>query len=159
MVQWLFAADRRGRDRRGEMKQINTLTPNFVEFIPEKLDEGVLYISRRYRTASHLCCCGCGLEVVTPLNPVKWQLTEYLDGSVSLYPSVGNWGFPCKSHYFVARNQIRWANAMSAEQIAAVRAKDKRDSVEYARALRPGFIRAACLAVRNFVEIVRNFFR
>ena len=34
------------------------LRPEFVEFIPEQLEDGVLYISQRYGTAMHRCCCG-----------------------------------------------------------------------------------------------------
>ena len=57
----------------------------FVEFIPEELKEGVLYISINYATASHLCCCGCGNRVVTPITPDDWKLI--FDGvSVSLHP-------------------------------------------------------------------------
>lgn len=48
------------------------LPPQFVEFIPEQLEDGVLYISERHGTAIHLCCCGCGTELVTPLNPAGW---------------------------------------------------------------------------------------
>ena len=108
------------------MTRIAHLRPQFVEFIPERLEPGVLYISRRYSTASHLCCCGCGLEVVTPLNPAKWRLAEHR-GSVSLAPSIGNWSFPCRSHYWIANNKVRWAAAMSPELIAAVKARDRRD--------------------------------
>jgi hypothetical protein len=61
------------------------LRPQFVAFIPDRLEASVLYISRRYSIASHLCCCGCGLEVVTPLNPAKWHLIEHR-GAVSLSP-------------------------------------------------------------------------
>jgi hypothetical protein len=111
----------------------HSLTPTFVEFIPEKLNSGLLYVSRRYRTSSHLCCCGCGLEVVTPLNAAKWTLSEHDDGSVSLSPSVGNWSFPCKSHYWVRRNQIQWAARISPAQIAAVQAHDKYDTIELAK--------------------------
>ena len=103
------------------------ISPEFVEFIPEHLAQGVLYVSKRYSTASHLCCCGCGLKVVTPLNPAKWQLTEH-NGMISLYPSVGNWSFPCKSHYWIEGNGIRWAGVMSKSEIAAVRAADQRDT-------------------------------
>lgn len=99
----------------------------FVEFIPERLEPGKLYISRRYSTASHLCCCGCGLKVVTPLNPAKWRLTESR-GTVSLYPSIGNWGFPCQSHYWITEGRVRWAGAMSPEMIAAVQYRDRRDA-------------------------------
>jgi hypothetical protein len=107
----------------------SALRPEFVEFIPEKLNEGTLYLSRRYRTASHLCCCGCRLEVVTPLNPAKWRLIEHPDGKVSLYPSIGNWSFPCKSHYFVMKNCIQWAGALLPEQIAIVQSRDQFDAV------------------------------
>jgi hypothetical protein len=109
------------------MSRVAWLQPRFVEFIPEHLDVGVLYISRRFSTATHLCCCGCGLEVVTPLNPAKWRLTERA-GTVSLAPSIGNWSFPCKSHYWITGNQVRWASAMSPEMIVAVKARDRRDA-------------------------------
>jgi Family of unknown function (DUF6527) len=115
------------------MNRLTRLRPEFVQFIPEKLDEGVLYISRRYKTASHLCCCGCGLEVVTPLNPAKWSLSESPSGEVSLSSSIGNWSFPCISHYWIDRNEIRWAGAMSAAQIVAVKAGDRRDAELHAR--------------------------
>lgn len=107
--------------------------PIFLDFIPEQLDEGTLYVSRRYKTASHLCCCGCGLEVVTPLNPAKWSLAEHPDGSVSLSPSIGNWSFPCKSHYFVRKNTIDWAYAFSSQAIAAAQARDRHDAVLLAK--------------------------
>ncbi|UIK04772.1 DUF6527 family protein [Neorhizobium galegae] len=108
------------------MTRIDQIRPEFVEFIPEDLSSGVLYVSKRYSTASHLCCCGCGLEVVTPLNPAKWRLVES-GHSASLSPSVGNWSFPCRSHYWITGNQVRWAAAMSAKKIAAVKARDRRD--------------------------------
>lgn len=109
------------------MTRINQLHPEYVEFIPEHLQHGVLYISKRYSTANHLCCCGCGQEVVTPLNPVKWRLTE-TNGMVSLYPSIGNWGFACQSHYWIKNNRILWAEAMAPEEIAFVRAQDRTDA-------------------------------
>ncbi len=122
------------------MNRVSQVQPKFVEFIPEQLEVGVLYISRRYSTASHLCCCGCGLEVVTPLNSAKWRLTERA-GSASLAPSVGNWSFPCKSHYWITGNHIRWARAMAPKMIAAVKARDRFDAVELGK-LRAGRVRA-----------------
>ena len=103
------------------------LRHSYVEYIPEKLEPGILYTSRKYRTASHLCCCGCGLKVVTPLNPAKWRLTDH-GQTVSLYPSIGNWSFPCRSHYWIDHGQIKWAGAMSARQISNVRKQDRRDA-------------------------------
>lgn len=103
----------------------------YVEYIPDKLEPGVLYISRKYRTASHLCCCGCGFKVVTPLNPAKWRLTDH-GQTVSLFPSIGNWSFPCQSHYWVDHGRIQWASEMSERQIANVRNNDRLDAERYA---------------------------
>jgi hypothetical protein len=65
--------------------------------------------------------------VVTPLNPAKWRIIERA-GRVSLTPSVGNWSFPCRSHYWIADNRVQWAAAMAPEVIQAVQARDRRDA-------------------------------
>lgn len=107
------------------MGQIQTLKHEFVEFIPEELAEGRLYVSCNYATAAHKCCCGCGLEVVTPLSPTDWRMT--FDGvSVSLSPSVGNWGFECQSHYWISNNHVRWAEQWSKQEIEQGRRQDAR---------------------------------
>ncbi len=92
----------------------------FVEFIPEQLEDGVVYVTIEYATAVHRCCCGCGREVVTNVSPTDWKLI--FDGeTISLDPSIGNWSFPCQSHYFIRRNKVVWAGKWSPEQIAAGR--------------------------------------
>lgn len=108
-----------------------SVTHVYVEYIPEHLQSEILYISLKYKTASHLCCCGCGNKVVTPLNAAKWSLTDHGE-SISLFPSVGNWSFPCKSHYWISQGQIKWAAAMSNRQIALVRKMDHSDAELYA---------------------------
>jgi hypothetical protein len=106
--------------------RVNQVRPEFVEFIPDHLADGVLYISERFRTCSHKCCCGCGEEVVTPLSEAEWRLTR--EGKlVSLWPSVGNWNYACRSHYFIRRNTVRWAAAMTVKQIAKVQHRDAAD--------------------------------
>ncbi len=70
-----------------------SLTHQFVECIPSELADGVLYISITCSTAVHKCVCGCGNKVVTPITPADWQLS-YNGDTVSLTPSIGNWGFP-----------------------------------------------------------------
>jgi len=107
-----------------------TIIPEFVESAPQDLQDGVIYISDRFRTALHKCCCGCGREVVTPLNPVGWSY--YREGrSITLKPSIGNWSFPCMSHYLIIKNEVVWAETMSARQIARVKARDARDQEAY----------------------------
>jgi hypothetical protein len=88
----------------------------FVEFIPEGLVQGTLYISIPYATATHLCLCGCGVRVVTPLTPTDWSLT--FDGeTVSLDPSIGNWNHQCQSHYWIRRSRVKLADRMSRREI------------------------------------------
>lgn len=112
------------------MRKALTLKHLFVDAIPEKLEDRTLYISIEYATATHKCCCGCGLEVVTPLTPTDWKLI--FDGeTVSLTPSIGNWSFPCRSHYWIERNAVKWAAQMSEAQIRAVRAHDKNAKAAY----------------------------
>ena len=89
------------------MTRTDYLRHEFVEYMPPVLDDGVLYVSIRFRLAVHRCCCGCGYEVPTGLSPDSWKLV--FDGeSISLSPSVGNWGLACQSHYWVRCNRVRW---------------------------------------------------
>ncbi|WP_235643512.1 DUF6527 family protein [[Flexibacter] sp. ATCC 35208] len=92
------------------------LQHKFVEFIPEHVEEGILYISIEYCTAIHKCVCGCGNEVVTPLSPTDWELS--FDGkTVSLYPSIGNWNFACRSHYWISKSNIEYADRWTTRKI------------------------------------------
>lgn len=96
---------------------MKTIKHKFVEFIPEILEEGILYITVNYCTATHKCVCGCGNKVITPIRPTDWQL--YFNGkTVSLTPSIGNWSFDCKSHYFITNNEIRYARKWQNFEIA-----------------------------------------
>jgi len=109
---------------------MKTILHKFVEYVPSELENGILYISMEYRTAVHLCVCGCGNKVVTPITPTDWQLT--FDGkSVSLSPSIGNWNFECKSHYFIKRNQINFARNWSNWEIPDTRKNDTRKKKKY----------------------------
>lgn len=101
------------------------LDNKFVEGIPELLEEGVLYISIRFKTTSHLCACGCGERVVAKLSPEDWLLL-YNGRDVSLRPSIGNWNFECRSHYFVRNNNIVWAGDMSDQKISKGRQANAR---------------------------------
>lgn len=110
------------------------ISHQFVEFIPEQLDEGVLYISQRYGTAAHKCCCGCGEEVITPLNPTDWSLR--IDGNVvTLHPSIGNWSYACRSHYLIRSSKVIWAGEMSQQQIKRGRASDRAAKQAYFEAI------------------------
>jgi hypothetical protein len=100
------------------------LEHRFVDHIPERLEEGVLYVSMEYATSAHSCCCGCGEEVVAPFTPTDWKMT--FDGeTISLRPSIGNWTLKCRSHYVIDRGKVIEAKPWSDEQVEAERRRDQ----------------------------------
>lgn len=108
----------------------NHLEHRFVEHIPERLEQGVLYICMEYATAVHSCCCGCNGEVVTPFTPTDWSMT--FDGeTVSLSPSIGNWNFACRSHYFIRRGRVVEAMSWTDEQVEDGRRQDRDVKASY----------------------------
>jgi hypothetical protein len=104
--------------------KLQRIQHEFVEFIPQKLEAGRLYVSIEYGTAAHLCACGCGFEVSNPITPTDWFLS-FNGQSVSLAPSIGNSNFPCKSHYWIKWNRVVWETKMTPELTAMSRARDK----------------------------------
>lgn len=111
------------------MRRVRHLQYCFVTDIPDQLADGILYVSTCHSIVLHRCCCGCGSDVVTPLSPLDWSLT--FDGeTISLYPSIGNWSYPCQSHYWIERSSVKWARNWSRSEIDAARrnAKVHRDS-------------------------------
>lgn len=85
----------------------NVLKTCEVETMPEKIEQGIIYVSRRYGTAIHLCACGCGIETVTPFEgQFAWVLTDGVNG-VTLRPSIGNQNFPCRSHYWITDGEVQ----------------------------------------------------
>lgn len=108
------------------------VTHEFVEKIPEVIEEGKIYVSIPFTTAIHKCFCGCGNEVVTPLTPTDWELS--FDGeTISLDPSIGNWNFPCQSHYWITHDSVRWARRWTRKEIDAKRAQERLEKKKYYR--------------------------
>jgi hypothetical protein len=78
-----------------------------VEYMPKQLEPGILYVAEEFDVAGHLCACGCGNKVMTPLGPAEWSFKASEDGP-SLTPSIGNWQLPCKSHYWISGGDVKW---------------------------------------------------
>lgn len=105
--------------------RLTQIRHEFVSFAPDVLQAGVVYVALEYGTVLHLCCCGCGNQVVTPLSPARWGL--WFDGeSISLSPSIGNWSFPCRSHYWIEHSEVLWDRPFSDAEVAGVRGRDRR---------------------------------
>lgn len=100
-----------------------SLTTIFTKSIPAVPEAETLYVSMEYQTAVHLCACGCGTKVVTPLGPHDWVLT--FDGTVTLRPSVGNGQQPCRSHYCIRQDRIDWLPEISNAATNAALARDR----------------------------------
>jgi hypothetical protein len=107
------------------MSRVTRVDHQFVEFIPDELAPNTIYVSMEYGTAVHACLCGCGHRVITPITPTDWHLT-YDGDTISLRPSVGNWSFPCLSHYVIRHNNVIWAEQWSQDRIEKGRVRDKR---------------------------------
>ena len=113
------------------------LAHQFVHYVPEQLEAGVLYVSLEYATAAHLCPCGCGEEIVTTLSPTDWSLI--FDGeAVSLEPSIGNWSLKCQSHYWVRRGRVVWAPKWTRSEIDEGRRLDREAKRDHYQSLGGG---------------------
>lgn len=89
-----------------------------VDFMPKVLEPSIIYVSEKYGTAAHLCACGCGEKIRTPLGPAEWAVTVGLNGP-SVWPSVGSWQRPCRSHYVIRDGEVRWARQWSDAEVSA----------------------------------------
>lgn len=99
---------------------MNPIILQCVKFVPRNLSPGILYVSEEYAVAVHLCACGCGNKVTTPLGPTEWSFSQR-NGLATVRPSVGNWQLPCRSHYLIIDGRIHWAGQWSDAEIASGR--------------------------------------
>lgn len=95
-----------------------------VEYMPAVLEPGVLYVAEAFGAAAHLCACGCGSKVRTPLGPTEWSLSDGPSG-LSLDPSIGNWQRPCRSHYWILDGEVVWSEPWTEEQVRVGRAREE----------------------------------
>lgn len=86
-----------------------------VYYMPKELFSGILYVSEEFKVAAHLCPCGCGNKIITPITSVNWMYTEY-NNAPTLSPSISNWQLPCKSHYWITKGNIVWSYKLSKEE-------------------------------------------
>lgn len=96
--------------------RVTQVEPRFVDQVPDDLEHGVLYVSLPFRTTVHLCACGCGNQTWVRLRPERHHLT-YDGETVTLTGSIGNWRFPCRSHYWIESSRIVWDRESTDERI------------------------------------------
>lgn len=103
---------------------MQTIRLQQVHYMPKQLEPGILYVSEEFKVAGHLCACGCGNKVITPLGPTEWSVKVTPRGP-SLWPSIGNWQLPCRSHYIIGEGRINWSTAWSPAQVEAGRNREE----------------------------------
>jgi len=101
-----------------------------VEYLPKDLKQGILYVSEEFGIAGHLCPCGCKNKIMTPLDPSEWSFKE-INYTPTLYPSIGNWQLPCRSHYLITHGNIEWSYDWSEDEIIVGREAEARKRKEY----------------------------
>lgn len=109
---------------------MNTLDLKLIDHLPIHLEEGVLYVSEEFEIAGHLCPCGCGSKIITPLGVNEWTFSVY-NGKPTLKPSIGNWQLPCQSHYWIDGGKILWSYKWSEDEIKAGQLAEELQRKEY----------------------------
>ena len=101
-----------------------------VEFIPKEMKPGVIYFSEKYGAAAHLCACGCGAKVRTPIDDTEWSISEDTSGP-SLFPSVGNWQQACRSHYIIRNGAVIWCGNWTEDEIKSGQQREHQRRVDH----------------------------
>jgi hypothetical protein len=57
---------------------------------------------------------------LTPIS-TDWRIT-LMAIPVSFFPSIGNWSYPCRSHYWIKNGLVLWAEDWSDEEMRTSRA-------------------------------------
>ncbi len=86
-----------------------------VERLPAALDDCVLYVSEEYDLAALKCACGCGHRVTLLLG--DGHTVEDVGGLADVWPSIGVWDAPCRSHFWLHNGSVLWAEQYSEAEI------------------------------------------
>ena len=98
-----------------------------VHRVPDHLCPGIIYVCFDCNLVAHLCACGCGEKVILPIDPDCWSV-KYDGETVSLAPSIGNFQFPCMSHYWIKENRVIWADVYASTRQNRKKRKRKKKS-------------------------------
>lgn len=109
---------------------IKKLVVEKVVSMPLNLHKGILYVSLENQVVGHLCPCDCGNKVLIRIGEAGWRYTE-VKGKVTLSPSLGNWDLPCRSHYWIRKNRIKWSGDWTDEEIEEGRQSDIQKKRQY----------------------------
>jgi len=94
-------------------------------------------------------------EIITPITSTEWTLSDSANFP-TLYPSIGNWQLPCRSHYWIKNGNVIWAEDWSEEQIEEGRVIEENKRISFYENLKPDLLHKPIL--RKLYNWVRNWF-
>lgn len=85
-------------------KQFRFIELSETEYIPEQMEDGVVYVGRPYCSAGLLCPCGCGdkifLRIESNVHPC-WNITgNTIDPSIKRLDG-------CLSHFVIKNGEVQ----------------------------------------------------
>lgn len=122
---------------------------------PDEFESDKLYYSEECEVAGHLCACGCGNEVITPITSTEWTISDS-SNFPSLSPSIGNWQLPCRSHYWIRNGYVNWSGDWSKEQIEAGRINEEIKRVAFYEDLKPDLVKKSIF--RKLLDLLKKWF-
>lgn len=80
------------------------------EYVPNKYEPGIVYVTRAYKGAAFICPCGCETKIFIPVDEKHepgnyWQLKK---NDNSIEPSILQLN-GCKSHFFIRKGLVEWS--------------------------------------------------
>lgn len=119
-----------------------------VERLPAALADNVVYVSEEFEVAALKCACGCGHQVNLLLGDGH---TVYDEGGLAdISPSIGVWDAPCRSHFWIYRGRVRWADQWSDAEIHSAMERQLSRHLQGAKTEQPWYRRLARWAVNIF---------
>ena len=108
MIRWLANVVARFRPYRTE----------WVDDLPDEPQRRTVYVVGGRRHPFHaavpcprrVCRRVVNLDVASQVQP-RWRITEHMDGTLSLHPSIHVAALPCQCHYWLRRGRVVWSDA------------------------------------------------
>lgn len=90
------------------------------ERLPAVTEPYKFYYSPRFQMAALSCPCGCGHRVM--LNLLDQHSCEFVNGLPTVYPSILAADAPCRSHFWIRKGEVVWAEKWSKARVQRVMA-------------------------------------
>jgi hypothetical protein len=119
-----------------------------VERLPPALADNVVYVSEEFEVAALKCACGCGHQVNLLLGDGHTIHDE--GGLADISPSIGVWDAPCRSHFWIHKGRVLWADQWSEADIQSAMERQLSRHLQGAKMSQPWYKRLARWAARVF---------